>query len=78
VNFNITQSFLDEKDDTWQGRGFNGRSELIRYTHRDATEFPTFDRDELVALLEAEEDIREGRAVSAEEARERFGADGDE
>ena len=78
VNFKATQSFLDEIDDTWQGRGFNSRSEFIRYTLRDAIEFPTFDRDELVALLEAEEDIREGRTMSAEEARERFGTDGDE
>ena len=78
VNFKLTQSFLDEIDDTWQGRGFNSRSEFIRYTLRDATEFPTFDRDELVALLRAEDDIREGRTMSAEEARERFGTDGDE
>ncbi|WP_435078054.1 ribbon-helix-helix domain-containing protein [Halococcus sp. AFM35] len=78
VNFKVTQSFLDEIDGTWQGRGFNSRSEFIRYTLRDATEFPTFDRDELVALLQAEEDIREGRTMSAEEAREKFGTDGDE
>ena len=78
VNFKVTQSFLDEIDGTWQGRGFNSRSEFIRYTLRDAIEFPTFDRDELVALLEAEEDVREGRTTSAEEARERFGTDGDE
>ena len=78
VNFKVTQSFLDEIDGTWQGRGFNSRSEFIRYTLRDATEFPAFDRDELVALLQAEEDIREGRAVSAEEAREQFRTDGDE
>jgi Arc/MetJ-type ribon-helix-helix transcriptional regulator len=73
VNFKLTESFLERIDDTWQGRGFNSRSEFIRYTLRDAVEFPTFDRDELVALLEAEEDIREGRTTSAEEARERFG-----
>jgi len=78
VTFKLTRSFLDEIDDTWQGRGFNSRSEFIRYTLRDATEFPTFDRDELVALLEAEEDIREGRTTSAEEARDRFGTDSDE
>jgi len=77
VNFKLTESFLEQIDDTWQGRGFNSRSEFIRYTLRDAVEFPTFDRDELVALLEAEEDIREGRTTSAEEARERFGT-GDE
>lgn len=73
VNFKVTGSFLDEIDDTWQGRGFNSRSEFIRYTLRDAVEFPTFDRDELVRLLEAEEDIRKGKTMSADEARERFG-----
>lgn len=78
VNFKLTQSFLDEIDSTWQGRGFNSRSEFIRYTLRDATEFPTFDRDELVALLRAEADIRDGRTMSAEEAREQFGTDSDE
>jgi len=73
VNFKVTESFLDEIDETWQGRGFNSRSEFIRYTLRDAVEFPTFDRDELVALLEAESDVREGKTIGADEARERFG-----
>ncbi|MFC3960269.1 ribbon-helix-helix domain-containing protein [Halovivax cerinus] len=77
VNFKLTESFLDEIDDTWQGRGFNSRSEFIRYVLRDAVEFPTFDRDELLALLDADEDAREGRTVSADEARERFGTDDD-
>jgi hypothetical protein len=45
---------------------------------RDATENPTFDRDELVALLRAEEEHRDGETMSAEAARERFGTDGDE
>ncbi len=75
VNFKLTEAFLDEIDDTWQGRGFNSRSEFIRYTLRDAVEFPTFDRDELIALLEAEEDVRSGRTMTADEARERFGTD---
>lgn len=78
VNFKVTRSFLNEIDETWQGRGFNSRSEFIRYTLRDTTEFPTFDRDELVALLQAEEDIREGRTMSAEEARKKFGTDTNE
>jgi Arc/MetJ-type ribon-helix-helix transcriptional regulator len=73
VNFKVTESFLEEIDDTWQGRGFNSRSEFIRYTLRDAVEFPTFTRDELVALLDAEEDIRDGRTMDADEARDRFG-----
>ena len=77
VNFKLTESFLDEIDDTWQGRGFNSRSEFIRYTLRDAVESPTFDRDELVALLRAEQELQEGRTMTADEARERFGT-GDE
>ncbi len=78
VNFKVTQSFLDEIDETWQGRGFNSRSEFIRYTLRDATEFPTFDRDELAALLRAEVDAREDNTMSADEAREQFGTDANE
>jgi len=75
VNFKATESFLEDIDETWQGRGFNSRSEFIRYTLRDAIEFPTFDRDELVSLLAAEEDVRDGETLSAEEARKRFGTD---
>ena len=73
VNFKVTESFLRKIDDTWQGRGFNSRSEFIRYTLRDGVEFPTFDRDELISLLHAEADVQDGRTMSAEEARERFG-----
>ncbi|SDQ97486.1 ribbon-helix-helix domain-containing protein [Natronobacterium texcoconense] len=75
VNFKVKRSFLDEIEDTWQGRGFNSRSEFIRYTLRDAVEHPTFDRDELVALLQAEEDVREQRTMSSQEVREQFGTD---
>ena len=75
VNFKVTRTFLDEIDDTWHGRGFNSRSEFIRYALRDAVEHPTFDRDELAALLQAEEDVSEDRTMSAEEAREQFGVD---
>ena len=77
VNFKTTQSFLDTIDETWQGRGFNSRSEFIRYTLRDAAENSTFDRDELIALLQAEVDIDEGQTIDAETAREQFGTDTD-
>ncbi|MDY6775338.1 MAG: ribbon-helix-helix domain-containing protein [Halobacteria archaeon] len=77
VNFKTTQSFLDEVDEAWQGRGFNSRSEFIRYTLRDAVENPTFDRDELIALLQAEEDVREGETMGSDEARQNFGTDTD-
>jgi Arc/MetJ-type ribon-helix-helix transcriptional regulator len=73
VNFKTTQSFLDEIDEAWHGRGFNSRSEFIRYTLRDAVENPTFDRDELIALLAAEADARTENTMDAEAAREAFG-----
>jgi Arc/MetJ-type ribon-helix-helix transcriptional regulator len=73
VNFKVTESFLGEIDDTWQGRGFNSRSEFIRYTLRDAVDFPTFDRDELVALLAAEAEDSDGETLNATDAREQFG-----
>lgn len=73
VNFKVTESFLDEIDDTWQGRGFNSRSEFIRHTLRDSVDFPTFDRDELLALLAAENDIDDEETMSAQAAREQFG-----
>ncbi|MFB6293338.1 MAG: CopG family transcriptional regulator, partial [Halonotius sp.] len=40
-------------------------------------ENPTFDRDELIALLQAEVDIDAGRTMDAETAREQFGTDED-
>lgn len=73
VNFKTTEGFLAAIDDTWQGRGFNSRSEFIRYALRDAVESPTFDRDELLALLQAEADIREDDTMGAAAAREQFG-----
>lgn len=75
VNFKVTESFLEQIDDTWHGRGFNSRSEFIRYALRDAVEFPTFDRDELIALLTAEDEIRDGSTMSRTAARDRFGTD---
>jgi hypothetical protein len=46
---------------------------FTRYTLCDVTEFPVFDRDELVAHLKAETGVREGQTMSAEEVREQFG-----
>ncbi|PSQ10957.1 CopG family transcriptional regulator [Halobacteriales archaeon QS_5_70_15] len=63
--FKLTESFLKGIGDTWQGRGFDSRSEFIRCVLRDAVEFLTFDRDELVARIEGEADIREGRTRPA-------------
>lgn len=73
VTVEVNQSVLDEIDEAWQERGFGNRSEYVRHVLRDAAEFPTFDRSELVALLQAERDVREARSMGAEAARDRFG-----
>lgn len=75
INVKVTESFLAEIDDTWQGRGFNSRSDYIRYVLRDAIQNPTFDRDELVALLRGERAIQEGRTYSREEVLDEFDID---
>ena len=62
-------------DATWQGRGFNSRSEFIRHVLHDAVEQPTFDRDELLAIALGEREVREGRTHSREEILEEFGID---
>lgn len=74
INVRVTQQFLDRIDDTWQGRGFNSRSEFIRHVLHDATEHPTFDRDELLALALGERAYREGDTISREEALAHFEA----
>ncbi|MFB6228331.1 MAG: ribbon-helix-helix domain-containing protein [Halobacteriales archaeon] len=59
INVRVTESFLEEIDDVWQGRGYNSRSEFIRHVLGDAVENPTFDRDELLALALTERELRE-------------------
>jgi metal-responsive CopG/Arc/MetJ family transcriptional regulator len=59
INIRVTETFLERIDETWQGRGYNSRSEYIRHVLHDAVENPTFDRDELLALAETEREIRE-------------------
>ena len=59
INIRVTERFLEKIDDTWQGRGYNSRSEYIRHVLHDSVENPTFDRDELVALARTEHELRE-------------------
>lgn len=79
INVKVTESFRERIDDTWQGRGFNSRSEFIRHVLHDAVEQPTFDRDELLAIALGEREVREGRTHSREEILDEFDVDlGDE
>lgn len=75
INVKVTPAFLEQIDDTWQGRGYNSRSEFIRHVLHDAVENPTFDRDELLAIALGERDIRKGQTHSREDILEAFDVD---
>lgn len=78
LNVRVTQQFLDRIDEIWQGRGFNSRSEYIRYVLHDAADHQTFDRDELLALARAERQIREDTTHSFEDVLAQSDLDGED
>jgi len=72
INLRISRSFLDVVDQTWRERGFNSRSEFIRYALRDAVNNPEgagFWRD--LAIGEAQFDDED--AVSSDELKRTHG-----
>jgi Arc/MetJ-type ribon-helix-helix transcriptional regulator len=74
INLRISRSFLDIVDESWRERGFNSRSEFIRYALRDAVNHPEgagFWKD--LAISEA--DLTDGEAISSEEMRATYGHD---
>ena len=74
INLRISRPFLEVVDETWRERGFNSRSEFIRYALRDAVNHPEgagFWKD--LAISEA--DLTEGDAISSEEMRATYGHD---
>ena len=74
INLRISRSFLDVVDESWRERGFNSRSEFIRYALRDAVNHPEgagFWKD--LAISEA--DLTDGDAISSEEMRATYGHD---
>ncbi len=71
INLRISEQFLDVVDETWRERGFNSRSEFIRYAMREAVKHPEgagFWKD--MAVSEAEFEMGEG--VDSEEVKERY------
>lgn len=76
INFRISRSFLDIVDETWRERGFNSRSEFIRYALRDSVNHPEGAgvwKD--LAISEAQLD--EAEAVPSDEIRSNYGTDGE-
>ena len=71
INLRISRSFLDVVDRTWRERGFNSRSEFIRYALRDAVNNPEgagFWRD--LAIGEAQ--FEDGESISSEELKRKY------
>lgn len=73
VNIRMTETFLEDLDESWAELGFNSRSEYIRYVLRDALKHPEFDRADLKAMLAGEVEIRQGRTQSSDEVKAEFG-----
>lgn len=78
VNIRMTETFLDDVDETWQEEGFNSRSEYIRDVLRDAIKHPDFGRADLKAMLASEAQIRAGETHSSDDIKEEYGLDGSE
>lgn len=75
VNLRVAAPLLEEADEVWKERGFNSRSEFIRWAIREAVNHPEgagFWRD--MAL--SERDVRQGRTTSSDEAKSRYDSDG--
>ncbi|MFB6180157.1 MAG: ribbon-helix-helix domain-containing protein [Halorientalis sp.] len=74
INLRISRSFLDVVDETWRERGFNSRSEFIRYALRDSVNHPEgagIWKD--FAISETQFDA--GKSVSSDEIKETYGSD---
>ena len=74
INLRISRSFLDVVDETWRERGFNSRSEFIRYALRESVNHPEGAgvwKD--LAISEAQLD--ETDAVSSDEIKSKYGTD---
>lgn len=76
INLRISRSFLEVVDETWRERGFNSRSEFIRYAMRDAVNHPEgagFWKD--LAISEAQFD--DGDGVPSEDIKTEYGLGGE-
>lgn len=72
INLRISRSFLEIVDETWRERGFNSRSEFIRYALREAVSHPEgagFWKD--VAISEVE--FEDGDGIPSDEIKEKYG-----
>ncbi|MFA1610637.1 ribbon-helix-helix domain-containing protein [Halobellus rubicundus] len=76
INLRISRSFLEVVDETWRERGFNSRSEFIRYALRDSVNHPEgagLWKD--IAISEAQ--FGETDGVPSDEIRDEYGTNGE-
>lgn len=76
INLRISRSFLEVIDESWRDRGFNSRSEFIRYALREAVKHPegaSFWKD--LAISEAEFADGEGKTSNDVKAEYGFGGE---
>lgn len=74
INLRISRSFLEVVDEAWRERGFNSRSEFIRYALRETVNHPEgagFWKD--LAVSEAQFD--DGEGLPADAIKEQYGLD---
>jgi Arc/MetJ-type ribon-helix-helix transcriptional regulator len=77
INLRLSKAFLEDIDATWQERGFNSRSEFLRYAARDAVKHPEFSREGWKQIAASEHDLRSDKTelVSRKEVVEMMNRD---
>lgn len=76
INLRISRPFLEVIDESWRERGFNSRSEFIRYALREAVNHPEgagFWKD--MAISEAE--FTEGGGKPSDQLEAAYGLEGE-
>jgi len=76
LNLRISRPFLEVVDETWRERGFNSRSEFIRYALRTAVNHPEGAgvwKD--LAISEAQ--FADGEGISSDDVKAKYGLDGE-
>lgn len=77
INVRVPKHLLNRFDEEWERRGYSSKSEAIRDALRDWLNPPVaLTQETLADLEESREQRRQGKTVSAAEARERLGIDG--
>lgn len=76
INLRISRSFREVVDEAWRTRGFNSRSEFIRFALRQAVNSPEgaeFWKD----LAISEVQLDDGSGLTSDEVVEKYGLDRD-